>query len=386
MKKMCIVTGTRAEWGLFYPLAKRIKEDSELELQIIATGTHLSEKFGYTLNEIKNDGFKVDLEVKTLIPNDIEESTGESIDLGTRALMGSLRKINPDLVFLLGDRFETFSAALACFLLKIPIAHIHGGELTEGALDDAFRHSITKMAVLHFTSTNVYRKRVIQMGEDPSRVFNVGALGLAGIKNTKVLDKEELEKELGLKFGKKNFLVTFHPVTLDKSEVSTNEMKNLLKVVDRYEDAKLIFTAPNCDMYSSGVKQMIDAYVSENNEKAVCFDSLGRKKYFSVLQFVDLVAGNSSSGIIEVPSFGIPTVNVGDRQKGRIRAISVIDAEGSFESIKNAFHKALSEEFVKSCREVKNPYGDSNAAEKIVEIIKRMNNLTVQKKFYDIEF
>ena len=384
MKKICIVTGTRAEWGLFYPLAKKIKEDGELGLKIIATGMHLSQKYGLTYKEIERDGFKIDRKEEILSDDNTEEGAAKATGLAVIKITEALLAIKPDMVVLLGDRFETFSAAVSSFLLKIPIAHLHGGELTEGALDDALRHSITKMASLHFVSTERYAKRVVQLGEEPERVFNVGALGLAAIKNTNVMGKDKLEKELNFKFGKKNFLITFHPATLESSETSKEQMGNILKAID--EDAKVIFTAPNCDMYSSGIKHMIDAYVSKNKEKAVCFDSLGRKKYFSVLQFVDVVAGNSSSGIIEVPSFGIPTVNVGDRQKGRIRAASVIDADGSVESVTAAFKKALSDDFKKRCKTVKNPYGDSNAAEKIVEIIKRTNNLTVRKKFYDIEF
>jgi len=384
MKKICIVTGTRAEWGLFYPLAQRIKDDKDLELQIIATGMHLSEKYGLTYKEIERDGFKIDRKEEILSEDNTEEGAAKATGLAVIKITEAIRAINPDVVVLLGDRFETFAAALASFMLKIPIAHLHGGELTEGALDDAFRHSITKMAVLHFTSTDVYRKRVIQLGEAPSTVFNVGALGLAAIKNTNVLNKDDIEKELNFKFGKKNFLVTFHPVTLETSESSKKQIENLLKVLDQHEDAKVIFTAPNCDMYSRGIKQIIDEYVSKNSEKAVCFDSLGRRKYFSALRLVDLVAGNSSSGVIEVPSFGKPSVNVGDRQKGRIKAESVIDADGSFESIDVAFKKAMSEDFRKFCKNVKNPYGDSNVAEKIVKIIRDANNLTVRKKFYDL--
>lgn len=386
MRKICIITGTRAEWGLFYPLAKRIKDDKDLDLQIIAIGTHLmkGERFGHTLNEIKKDGFEVNSDIKTFVPGDTEETTAESMILGRKALMGELRKMKPDIVCLLGDRFETFSAAISALLLKIPIAHIHGGELTEGAIDDALRHSITKMSILHFTSTETYKKRVIQLGEEPDRVFNVGALGLDGIKNTKLMEKSILEEELKFKFSKYNFLVTFHPVTLGTRESSAEEFTNLLKVVDGYPEAKIIFTRPNCDMYSSSINDMIDQYVKKNRDKAVSFASLGREKYFSTLQFVDAVAGNSSSGIIEVPSFGIPTVNVGSRQRGRIKAESVINADGRIESINAAFKKALSDDFRELCRKVKNPYGDSNTAGKIVKVIKRADNLTVRKKFYDI--
>ena len=384
MRKICIITGTRAEWGLFYPLAQRIKDDKDLDLQIIATGMHLSEKYGLTYKEIERDGFKIDKKEEILTEDDTEEGTAKFTALGIIKITEALKEIKPDMAILLGDRFETFSAAVSAFLLKIPIAHLHGGELTEGAIDDALRHSITKMANFHFVSAEPYRKRVIQLGEEPTRVFNVGALGLDGIKNTKLMEKSILEEKLKFKFGKHNFLVTFHPVTLGTRESSAEEFANLLKVVDGYPEAKIIFTRPNCDMYSNSINDMIDQYVKKNRDKAVSFASLGREKYFSTLQFVDIVAGNSSSGIIEAPSFGIPTVNVGSRQKGRIKAESVIDADGSFKSVSGAFKKALSDNFRKLCRKVKNPYGDSRAAKKIVKIIKNADNLTVRKKFYDL--
>ncbi|MFH1305117.1 MAG: UDP-N-acetylglucosamine 2-epimerase [Candidatus Omnitrophota bacterium] len=387
MKKLCIVTGTRAEWGLFSSLAKEIKKDeNDLILQIIAAGTHLSGEHGFTGNEIIDDGFEIDREVKTFIPDDTEESTGESVNLGIKGFMNGLRGLKPDLVLLLGDRFETFAAAQAAFFLKIPIAHIHGGELTEGAIDDAFRHAITKMANLHFTSTETYRKRVIQMGEAPERVFNTGALGIDSIKNTSLLDRKALEEELKFELGNMNFLVTFHPVTLEEREASGRQIKNLLEVIDRHKNAKVIFTGSNCDMYSKTVKELIDLYVSENGSRAKYFVSLGQKRYFSAMRFADLVAGNSSSGIIEASSFGIPTVNIGDRQKGRIRPGSVVDADGSFESIDAAFKKALSDDFRTSCRKVKNPYGDGRAAEKIVKAIKAAKDITIKKKFHDVDF
>jgi len=384
MRKICIITGTRAEWGLFYPLAQQIKDDKDLDLQIIATGMHLSEKYGLTYKEIERDGFKIDKKEEILTEDDTEEGTAKFTALGIIKITEALKEIKPDMAILLGDRFETFSAAVSAFLLKIPIAHLHGGELTEGAIDDALRHSITKMANFHFVSAEPYRKRVIQLGEEPTRVFNVGALGLDGIKNTKLMEKSILEEKLKFKFGKHNFLVTFHPVTLGTRESSAEEFANLLKVVDGYPEAKIIFTRPNCDMYSNSITDMIDQYVKKDRDKAVSFASLGRERYFSTLQFVDVVAGNSSSGIIEVPSFGIPTVNVGSRQKGRIKAESVIDADGSFESVSGAFKKALADDFRELCRKVKNPYGDSNTAKKIVGIIKDAKNLTVRKKFYDI--
>lgn len=387
-RRLCIVTGSRAEWGLFYPLAKEIKKNKDLfTLQIVATGSHLSPKFGLTYREIKNDGFNIDRTVKILLPGDTEETIAKSVGRGIIGLTDSIKSLKPDLVFLLGDRFETFAAAVASLFLKVPIAHIHGGELTEGSLDDSLRHAITKMAYLHFVSTETYRKRVIQMGEDPERVFTVGALGLDNVKNTELLGRKELQKRINFEFGKKNIMLTYIPSTAEDKSVSEREFRALLKAVDTLSDTKMIFTKPTSDMYSKTVVQLIDSYVSKHKNKAIFFKSMGRKLYLSALQFMDVVAGNSSSGIIEVPYFGIPTINIGNREKGRVKGDSVIDVEGGDELIRKAFRKALSKDFRKVSKGAKKLYGNGQASRKIVEIVKKDIGVTSSKKrFLDLDF
>ena len=387
-RKICIITGSRAEWGLFYPLAKEIRRNGDsFILQIIATGAHLSSKFGLTYREIEKDGFRIDRKVKMLAKGDTEKTISKSISLGIEKLSEALKQLKPDLVFLLGDRFETFSAASACLFLKIPIAHIHGGELTAGSIDESLRHAITKMSYLHFVSMDIYGKRVIQMGEDESRVVTVGALGVDNIKNTKLLSKVEFEKNTGFKLGKINVMITFGPSTAEKKTITEKQFKNLLGVVNSLKDAKIIFTKPNPDMYSEIIIKMIDRFVAKNRDKAVSFTSMGRVLYLSALKHVDVVAGNSSSGTIEVPSFGIPAINIGNREHGRKPGVSRIDAKGDRCSIENAFRTALSnEKFRNRCRLAKNPYGDGGTAKRIVHEIKNRKNLNTKKRFIDIKF
>ena len=385
-RKICIITGSRAEWGLFYPLAKAIKkEKNAFDLKIIATGSHLSGNYGMTGREIEKDGFSINRTVRMLLPGDTEDVIVNSVSLGIKGTAKALRALRPDAVFLLGDRFEIFAAAVAAYFLKIPICHIHGGEVTEGSMDDSLRHAITKMSHLHFTSADVYRKRVIQMGEEPKRVFNVGALGLDNIKNTDLLDRKRFEKKINFRLHKKNVMITFNPCTAEKKEATIGQFKALLKVVRGLRDTGVIFTKPNPDMYSNAIIGLIDGYVSGNRDRAVAFISMGRELYLSALQLMDVVAGNSSSGIIEVPSFGIPTVNVGKRQEGRIKPLSVIDAEGSAASIEKAFKKAFSAGFIKKCKGVKNPYGSGDAAKKIISVIKGYDFSVCKKKFYNLK-
>lgn len=384
-RKVCIITGSRAEWGLFYPLAKEIKKnEASFILQIIATGAHLSRDFGLTYKEIERDGFKINRKMRMLLKGDAKEIIAKSVGLGITRLTEPLKSLKPDLVFLLGDRFEIFSAAVASLFLKIPIAHIHGGELTEGSIDDSLRHAITKMAYLHFVSTNVYRNRVIQMGEDPARVFNVGALGLDNIANTKLLNRKEFEKKINFKLGRRNIMITFHPSTAEAKSVTEKQFRYLLKISDTLPYAKFILTKPNPDLYSKSLLRLIDDYVSRNNDRTIAFASMGRILYLSALQFMDVVAGNSSSGIIEVPSFGIPTINIGRREHGRIKPPSVIDVRGDFESIKKAFKKAFSENFRKRCKNIRNPYGDGNTAKRIIKIIKKIRVYEPKKEFFDL--
>lgn len=383
--KICIVTGTRAEYGLFYPLLKVIESEELFELQLCVTGMHLSPEFGLTYREIERDGFTINEKVDILLSSDTETAVTKSTGLGLIGFADAFNRLKPDLVILLGDRYETLAAAVAAFFAGIPIAHLHGGELTEGAIDDAIRHSITKMSFFHFVSTEEYRKRVIQLGEEPDRVFNVGALGIDNIKKMPLFSKEALEKEINYKFGNKNILVTFHPVTLERN-TAEKQFKELLKALDSFKDVKVIFTKPNADPNDRILMKLIDEYVERNPRRAAAYTSLGQKRYLSAVRYVDAVVGNSSSGIIEVPALGKPTVNIGDRQRGRLKAESVIDCHPQKADIKKALDKAFSREFSDYCKKVDNPYGDGNAAEKILQIIKAniMKTDNLKKRFYDL--
>jgi len=384
-KRIWVVTGSRAEYGLLKPLIKRIKEDNRFILEIIVTGQHLSGRYGFTFKEIEKDGFRINKKVDMLLEGDSERSIAQSVGLGISKFARIFSKERPDLLIVLGDRFEIFAVVTAAFIFKIPIAHLNGGELTLGAMDDVFRHAITKMSMLHFASTAEHKRRVIQLGEDPQRVFNVGAIGIDNLKQTKLLSRSRLQKELSFKLGKKNILVTFHPATLELNtcKASFNE---LLSALDNFKDVKIIFTRPNADIGSFEISRMIDDYVRRNIGRAKAFVSLGTLRYLSLMKNVDAVIGNSSSGIIEVPSFGKPTVNIGDRQKGRIRSKSVIDSGPKMKQISSSIKRALSSEFTELCKSVNNPYGKGNTAEKIYSVIKKnINSLTgIQKNFYTI--
>ena len=383
MKKLCIVTGTRAEYGLFYPLLKLIKNSKEFELQIIATGMHLSPEFGLTYKEIEEDGFKIDEKIEMLLSSDSDVGISKSIGLGVIGFSDSLKRLNPDMVVLLGDRFETFSAAIASYVLKIPISHLYGGEITEGAIDEGLRHSITKMSMYHFTSIEKYRMRVIQLGEDPERVFNVGALGIDNIKNEKLLSKRELEDALEFKLDKKTILVTYHSETLSKNRTSEKDFLEIKKVMDELKDYKFIITMPNADNDSRAIVELIKDLKDDNRIKT--YTSLGRKRYLSLLQYVRMVMGNSSSGIIEAPSFRIPTINIGDRQKGRIKPRSVIDCKPTKDEIIKAVKKAE----IMDLQNLVNPYGDGKASQRILETIKEIfskDKIEIKKEFYDVDF
>ena len=384
MRKICVVTGTRAEYGLLYWLMKEIQNDADLTLQILATGAHLSPEFGLTYKIIESDGFEINEKVEMLLSSDTAIGIAKSMGLCLISTAEALDRLQPDIIVLLGDRFETMAVAQAAMVLKIPIAHIAGGEATEGLIDEAIRHSITKMSHLHFVATKNYEKRVIQLGEQPSNVFNFGATFIDNIKRLKLLNKKELEKSLDFKLGEKNFLVTYHPVTLGEGK-SITYFNNLLKALDYFCDAKIIFTKPNADADGRDIIHLIDKYIERNKNRAISFVSLGQVRYLSSLKYVDVVIGNSSSGIIEVPSFKKATVNIGIRQKGRIRAHSIIDCEDDATSIKNAISVALSTEFQKKLISMKNPYGDEVVAFKIKEVLKKVNlNQIVIKHFYDL--
>ena len=385
MRKICVITGTRAEFGLLRPLIELIANDKELQLQLIATGMHLSPEFGYTLNEITDAGFVVDKKVECLLSSDSSIGVSKTIALAVSGFADALAELTPDLVVVLGDRTEILGAVIATAMANIPIAHLHGGETTEGAYDEAIRHSITKFSHLHFTSTEAYRKRVIQLGEHPDTVFNVGAIGLDAIKKLKLLNKEEFENSIGFKLKKRNVLITYHPVTLEK-EAPIETFENVLTALDELTDTALIFTHANSDKNGRIINKMITEYVSSHKDKAVEFKSLGQLRYLSALQFVDFVIGNSSSGMTEVPAFYIPTINIGDRQKGRINCESVINSNNSLEDIKKSITFALDKTFREKIQQQELLYGNGTAAEKILQIIKEHNHISIKKSFYNIDF
>ena len=383
-RKICIITGTRAEYGLLYWLLKEIEADKELQLQVIVTGMHLSPEFGLTYKEIEKE-FKINKKIEMLLSSDTSVGISKSMGLAQISFAESYDELKPDIVIVLGDRYEIFSATSAAMIARIPIAHIHGGEKTEGAFDESIRHSITKMSHLHFTATNEYKNRVIQLGEHPSRVFNVGGMGIENIKRLKLLSKDEFEKSIEFKLNSKNILVTFHPVTLENS-TAKEQFQQLLDAIDELEDTNIIFTKANSDTDGRVINQMIDEYVTKNSHKSIVFTSLGQLRYLSALQYVDAVVGNSSSGLAEAPSFKIGTINIGDRQKGRIKASSVIDCEPNKDSILKSFEKLYSKEFQETLKTTINPYGDGYASKKIVEIFKSVDLKNILKKsFYDLK-
>jgi GDP/UDP-N,N'-diacetylbacillosamine 2-epimerase (hydrolysing) len=384
VKRICVVTGSRAEYGLLYWLMKEFTAAEDFELQVVVTGMHLSPEFGLTYQQIEADGFKIDKKVEMLLSSDSEVAVTKSMGLALIGFADAFAELHPDLIVVLGDRFEIFSAAAAATIAKIPIAHLHGGETTEGAFDESFRHSITKMAHLHFTSTEAYRRRVIQLGEDPELVFNVGAIGIDNINRLTLLSREAFEESIGFKLGKRNLLITFHPVTLERA-TAESQFSNLLAALDSLDETKLIFTKANADTDGRKINEMIDAYIDRNPEKAIAHTSLGQLRYLSALRYVDGVVGNSSSGLIEAPSFKIGTINIGDRQRGRIKAESVIDCEPVKEDISHGIELLYSQSFQKKIEGVVNPHGDGGVAEKIIGVI--CNNPfhdVLKKKFYDI--
>ncbi|WP_085992727.1 UDP-N-acetylglucosamine 2-epimerase [Oceanobacillus senegalensis] len=384
MKRICIITGTRAEYGLLKPLIRKVKHDEQLELKLIVTGMHLSPEFGLTHKEIEADGFKIDEKLEILMSSDTPIGISKSMGLAMISFAECFARIEPDMIIVLGDRYEVFSAVSAASVMRIPIAHLYGGETTEGAIDEAFRHSITKMSYLHFTSTEAYSKRVIQLGEDPLRVFNVGAIGVENIKTLKLLSKQEVEEAIGLKLNGNIALVTFHPVTLE-SNTTERQFRNLIRALDNLEDMKIIFTKSNSDTDGRIINQMIDKYVNDNKEKAVKFTSMGQLLYLSTMKYADVVIGNSSSGIVEAPFFEVPTVNIGDRQKGRIQADSILDCSPNKEDIMNSVRKALRIKFSGKIKNINNPYGDGNVSDKIIIKIKEAleSQINIKKRFYD---
>lgn len=378
-RRICVVTGTRAEFGLLRWVMEGITEASGLELQVIATGMHLSSAHGETATEILQAGFEIDCRVDMLLASDSRVAVAKSIGIGVVGFADAYQRLNPDVIVVLGDRFEILAAATAALIAGIPIAHIHGGEITEGAFDDSIRHAITKMSHLHFVAAQPYRDRVIQMGEQPDRVFLVGGLGVDAMMHVPLLSREQLESSLGIAFGNSSLLVTFHPVTM--ADDNLVQMQALLAALDELENTQLIFTLPNADPDGNSLAALVNEYVKER-DYAACFPSLGQQRYLSCLQFVDGVVGNSSSGLLEAPSFHVGTVNIGARQRGRLAATSVIHAAAQLDSIRVALSKLGSASFREGLKDATNPYGNGGASAKIVETLLRVDLASLSSKSF----
>lgn len=379
-----MVTGTRAEFGLLRFVMRALQVEPDVDLQIVVTGMHLSPEFGLTYREIEEAGFTIRSKVEMLLDADTASAVTKSVGVGLICFSDAYAEIAPDLVLLLGDRFEIFSAAAAAMFARIPIAHIHGGETTEGAFDEAIRHSVTKMSHLHFVATTAYRNRVIQLGESPQRVFMVGGLGVDAICQADLLNREDLERSLNFKLGDRNLLVTFHPVTLESDQDSVDQMTELLAALGELEGTNLIFTMPNADTGGRELASMVSAFVA-GREDARVFASLGQKRYLSCMKLMDAVVGNSSSGLTEAPSFGVPTVNIGDRQRGRLKASSVIDCAPRRSAILQAIETVYQPGFRKVSRTTINPYGDGGASGRIAKVLREYPLTGILKKsFYDL--
>lgn len=383
-RKVCVITGTRAEYGLLRLLMQGIRGDDALQLQVLVTGAHLSPSLGLTYREIEQDGFAIDEKVEMQLNDNTAPGVAKSVGHGVIGITDALSRLRPDIVVLLGDRFEILAAASAALILGIPIAHIHGGEVTEGAFDDAIRHAVTKMATFHFVAAEEYRRRVIQLGEDPARVFLVGGMGIDAIRQTPLLDRAAIEQALDFPLGKKSLLIAFHPATRDNTGPAA-QMQELLAALEEMADAQLVFTMPNADTGAREIAELIEGFVA-GHSNARSYVSLGSRRYLSCMAQVDGVIGNSSSGIMEAPSMGIGTVNIGDRQRGRLRADSVIDCAPNRESIGAALRTLYSSPFrQKLARGIENPYGNGGAAVKIVARLRELSLENVLKKaFYDL--
>ncbi|SNZ20125.1 UDP-N-acetylglucosamine 2-epimerase [Cohaesibacter gelatinilyticus] len=382
-RKICVITGTRAEYGLLRWVMDGIHQDPDLTLQIIATGMHLSPEFGLSYQEIEQDGYTIDRKVEMLVSSDTSVGIAKAMGLGMIGMADALNDLQPDIIVVLGDRFEIFSAISAAMVARIPVAHLHGGEATEGLIDEAIRHSITKMSHLHFVAAEEYKNRVIQLGEQPNRVHLVGGMGIDGIKRLALMDRAALEESMDFRFGPKNLIVTFHPVTLETA-TAAEQMQAMFDALDTLEDIHVIFTMPNADTDGRIVMQMVDDYVS-CRPHTKSFTSLGQLRYLSCLAQVDGMVGNSSSGLIEMPSFCKGTVNIGDRQKGRIMADSVIGCMPESKSIQSALQRLYSTDFQNMLNDVQNPYGDGGASERVVAVLKSANlDGLLKKQFFDV--
>ncbi len=382
-RKICVVTGTRAEYGLLYWLMKEISGDPDLQLQIIATGMHLSPEFGLTYKQIEDDGFSIDAKVEMLISSDSMVGVTKSIGLGVIGFADALSCLKPDILVVLGDRFEMLAAAQAALVGRVPLAHIHGGETTEGAFDEGIRHAITKMAQWHFVAADPYRKRVIQLGEAPDRVFNFGAPGLDYLERITWIERGELEASLEISLRAPVFLVSYHPATLGRLE-PMSAMKELLSALSEFKDATTIFTYPNADTGGRSLIPLINQWVMERGQKAKAFTSLGQRRYLSMMRETDLIIGNSSSALIEASALKIGAVNIGDRQKGRLKASNIVDAEEEKNSIISAINLAISDDFKERLHLTTSLYGSGDTSRRIKNVLKKAQRQE-QKIFFDIE-
>jgi GDP/UDP-N,N'-diacetylbacillosamine 2-epimerase (hydrolysing) len=386
MKKISVLTATRAEYGLLKPIIEKLNEISEFDVRVVATGSHLSPEFGLTYKEIEKDGIVIDEKIEMLLSADTPAAITKSMGLAMIGFADYFKKLQPDLIIILGDRYESLAVSIAAMNERIPIAHLYGGETTEGAVDEPIRHAISKLSYLHFTSTEEYRNRVIQLGEHPKRVFCVGAVGIENILKQELLSKNDLEKSIDFSLEKPYAVITFHPVTLEENQ-SSMHFQALLEACKDFQELNFIFTKANADADGRIINQMIDEYVAVNNH-AIAYTSLGTTRYLSALKYSSMVIGNSSSGLVEAPSFGIPTINIGDRQRGRVQAASVINCMPNTTEIHKAIKTALSNKFRAAAMNALNPYGEGNTSDEVVDVIKSFllkNRIQLKKKFYDCE-
>lgn len=382
-RKIAVVTGTRAEYGLLRWLMRDIDQDPHLQLQVLVTGMHLSPEFGETFREIEADGFRIARKVDMLLSSDAPAAIGKSMGLGVIGFADALRDLQPDVLLVLGDRFEILAAVNAALVARIPVAHLHGGEATEGAVDDAIRHAVTKMSHLHFVAAQAYRARVIQLGERPDRVYCVGGLGVDAIKRIELLDRSTLENRLGFRFKARNLLITFHPETLS-STPPAEQLSELLAALEPLSDTGLLFTYPNADAGGRALIDLLKAFVSRCPQ-ARMFPSLGQQGYLSCMAVCDGVVGNSSSGLLEAPSFGKGSINIGDRQKGRLQAASIINCRADRAALSVAIDRLFSAEFQQGLTDVVNPYGDGGASGRIVEVLRHASlEELLLKGFHDL--
>ena len=382
-RKVCVITGTRAEYGLLRWLMEEIRASAFLQLQVVAAGMHLAPEFGCTYREIERDGFILDRKVELLLSSDTPVGISKSIGIGVVGFADALQQLAPDIVVVLGDRFEILAAAIAATIARIPLAHIHGGEASEGAFDESSRHSITKMAQLHFVAAKEYRRRVIQLGEQPERVFLVGGMGVDAISRLKLLERGELESALGFSLAQRNLLVTFHPATLEGATAG-KQMEELLAALGQLSDTNLILTLPNADTDGRVLIELINQFVT-SHPNSRSYSSLGQLRYLSCMKHVDAVVGNSSSGLTEAPTFGRGTINIGDRQRGRLKATSVIDCEPERGAIAAAIARMYSSEFQSALASVRNPYGDGGASERITRVLETATlDGILKKRFHDL--